>query len=123
MLANEVLPWLESQEWPHKYVFQQDGAPSHTANMVQQWCQDNFQRFWPKTFWPPSSPDLNVMDFAIWGILARKACEKPHANVGSLKRSLKKWADLDQEPIRNSCANAHERLEAVVEAKTVEDTR
>ena len=56
------------------------------------------------------------MDFAIWGILARKACEKPHANVGSLKRSLKKWADLDQEPIRNSCANAHERLEAVVEA-------
>ena len=66
---------------------------------------------------PPSSPDLIVMDLTIWGILARKACEKPHANAGSLKRSLKKWADLDQEPIRNSCANARERLEAVVEAE------
>ena len=86
------------------------------ARIVQQWCQDNFQRFWPECFWPPSSTNLNVMDFVIWGILSRKACEKLHANEGSLKRSLKKWADLDQEPIRNSCANAHERLEAVVEA-------
>ena len=93
-------------------------APSHTAKMVQQWCHDNFLQFWPKTFWPPSSPDLNVMDFAIWGILARKACEKPHSNVESLKRSLKKaWADLDEETIRNCCANAHKRLEAVVEAE------
>ena len=58
------------------------------------------------------------MDFAIWGILARKACEKPHSNVESLKRSLKKaWADLDEETIRNCCANAHKRLEAVVEAE------
>ena len=57
------------------------------------------------------------MDFAIWGILARKACKKLHANVESLKRSLKKaWADLDEETIRNCCANAHKRLEAVVEA-------
>ena len=58
------------------------------------------------------------MDFAIWGILARKGCEKPHSNVESLKRSLKNaWADLDEETIRNSCANAHKRLEAVVEAE------
>ena len=58
------------------------------------------------------------MDFAIWGILARKACEKPHSNVASLKRSLKKaWAALDEETIRNCCDNAHKRLKAVVEAE------
>ena len=49
---------------------QQDGAPAHTANMAQEWCQNNFRaiengRFWPKSYWPPCSPDLNVMDFAI----------------------------------------------------------
>ena len=55
------------------------------ARIVQQWCQDNFQRFWPERFRPPSSPDLNVMDFFMWGILTMKACEKPHANVKSLK--------------------------------------
>ena len=69
-------------------------------------------------FLAPSSPDLNIMDFAIWGILARKACEKPHSNVDSLKRRLKKaWADLDEETICKCCANVHKRLEAVVEAK------
>ena len=34
-----------------------------------------------------------------------------------MKMSLKKvWADLDEETIRNCCANTHKRLEAVVEA-------
>ena len=59
------------------------------------------------------------MDFAMWGILARKTCENPHANGDSLKtkRSLKKtWTDLGEKTIRNFCANAHKKLEAVVEA-------
>ena len=87
------------------------------ARIIQQWCQDNFQRFWPECFRPPSSI-LNVMDFFIWGILARKACEKPNTNVESIKRNLKKvWADLDEETIRNCCASAHKRLEAVLEAE------
>ena len=55
----------------------------------------------------------------MWGVLARKTCENPPANGDSLKtkRSLKKtWTDLDEKTIRNSCANAHKKLEAVVEA-------
>ena len=80
MLASKVLPWIESQDWPHGYVFQQDGAPAHTSLLVQEWLHDNFERFRPKHFWSPSSPDLNVIDFAIWGMLARKACERPHKN-------------------------------------------
>ena len=43
---------------------------------------------------------------------------KPHSNVASFKRSLKKaWADIDEVTIRKCCANAHKRLEAVVEAE------
>ncbi len=65
MLVDQVLPWIESMEWPSSYIFQQDGAPAHTANRVQEWCKKNFEGFWAKDIWPPSSPDLNVMDFAI----------------------------------------------------------
>ena len=36
-----------------------------------------------KSYWPPSSPHL--MDFAMWGILAQKACFESHKNVESLK--------------------------------------
>ena len=62
--------------------------------------------------------DKSSMNRLIKKDLKMKSCEKPHANVDSLKRSLKKaWADLDEETIRNCCANAHKRLEAVVEAE------
>ena len=52
------------------------------------------------------------------GYFGKEGLWKTHANVVSLKRSLKKvWADLDEETIRNCSANAHKRLEAVVEAE------
>ena len=89
--------------------------PRSTKAKIVRNQKDNFQRFWPKSFWPPSSPDLNVMDFAIWGILAKPmlmgTCVEPQ------KESKRAWADLDEETICNRCANAHKRLEAVVEAE------
>ena len=65
MLSDQVLPWMVSQNFEGGCAFQQDGAPSHTAKMVQKWCEANFNSFWPKDFWPPSSPDLNPMDYSI----------------------------------------------------------
>ena len=65
LLLTKVLPWIEKQTWEHGYCFQQDGAPAHTAKITQKWLGDNFQAFWDKTFWPPSSPDLNPMDNSI----------------------------------------------------------
>ncbi|KAI6658361.1 MhmaT1 transposase [Oopsacas minuta] len=41
------------------FIFQQDGAPAHTANSTQTWLQHNFPGFIQKTEWPPYSPDLN----------------------------------------------------------------
>ena len=36
-----------------KYYFQQDGATSHTVNMVQEWLQDKFiEKFITKKQWP-----------------------------------------------------------------------
>uniref|UniRef100_A0A914D8I8 Uncharacterized protein n=1 Tax=Acrobeloides nanus TaxID=290746 RepID=A0A914D8I8_9BILA len=45
--------------------------------------------------WPPNSPDLNPLDYAVWSILEEKACQKPHPNVESLKKALKKaWKEI-----------------------------
>ena len=41
----------------HPFMFQQDSAPSHTANRTQDWCESRFLAFWRKELWPPSSPD------------------------------------------------------------------
>lgn len=65
LLSEEVVPWVEEQYPNGRMIFQQDGAPAHTSKVVQDFCLDMFPDFWPKELWPPSSPDLNPMDFGI----------------------------------------------------------
>ena len=61
------------------FTFQQEGAPSHTANKTQTWCEHLFPRFWRKELWPPLSPDSNPLDFCIWSILEKKdMCNSTH---------------------------------------------
>jgi hypothetical protein len=99
MLEREVVPWMDAL--PDPLVFQQDGAPAHTAKETQDWCQAEFFDFVRKSEWPPSSPDLNPMDFSIWSILEARACANPHKSVESLINALKReWEKLDQETIR-----------------------
>ncbi len=64
LLSEEVVPWVELEYGGAPVIFQQDGAPSHTSNLTQSFCKAVFPRFWSKELWPPSSPDLNVMDFS-----------------------------------------------------------
>ncbi len=52
MLKSEVLLWWEREFAGASYIFQQDKAPSHMANEVQQWCAANFSGFWLKSDWP-----------------------------------------------------------------------
>ena len=70
------------------WIFQQDGAPAHTANLTQQWFRDQKIDFISKLEWPPSSPDLNPMDYCVWSILEEKACSNSHSNFRSLQASL-----------------------------------
>eukprot|EP00096_Caligus_rogercresseyi_P011139 TRINITY_DN4292_c0_g1_i1.p1 TRINITY_DN4292_c0_g1~~TRINITY_DN4292_c0_g1_i1.p1 ORF type:complete len:180 (-),score=16.23 TRINITY_DN4292_c0_g1_i1:127-666(-) len=65
LLSEEVVPWVQREYPTALFLFQQDEAPSHTSKLVQSFCTDMFADFWSKDLWPPSSPDLNPMDFGI----------------------------------------------------------
>ena len=54
MLKETVHPWVISETEPDGITFQQDSATSHVTKLVQDWCQANFKRFWPKNLWPPA---------------------------------------------------------------------
>ena len=99
-------------------TLQQDGTTSHTARLVQDWCKDNFKSFWPKELWPPSSPDLNSMDFGIWSILDQKFCAVSYSSVEVLKQKLtKSWAKIDAETVRATCDQVIPRLRRVIKEK------
>jgi len=43
--------------------------------------------FLPPTLWPPSSPDLNPVDYAVWGIMQERVYKKIK-DVGELRQHI-----------------------------------
>lgn len=105
----------------------QDGAPSHTSTNdnpekfripTQKWCDTHFPDFIKKDDWPPSSPDLNPLDFSIWPILSSKVNAQAHSSVDSLKQAIiQAFNELDQETINRAIDSWPKRLDRVIEAQ------
>ena len=58
------------------FVFQQDSAPAHRAHDTIQLLQQETPDFIGPDFWPPNSPDLNPVDYKIWGVLRQRVYER-----------------------------------------------
>jgi transposase len=68
------------------WTYQQDGAPAHRSGVSQRWCQQHLPNFWKADVWPPNSPDLNPMDYGVWGEVMRH-----------MKRELTDWNEFKRE--------------------------
>lgn len=101
------------------FVFQQDGAPAHTAGQTQEWLMQNCPEFINKNEWPPNSPDLNPLDYSVWGAMLQrfeKIKPKPK-NVAELKVALQNiWEELPQQSIKKTVMSFRKRLQACVRA-------
>ena len=51
------------------YASTQDGAPAHRANAVQEFRARARPNVTDRKAWPPTSPDLNPVDYFAWGYL------------------------------------------------------
>ncbi|QQP39621.1 Putative transposable element [Caligus rogercresseyi] len=116
VLKTKLVQWIRKEYACKRVYFQQDGAPAHTAKSPQKWLKENVE-FWPKDFWPPSSPDLSPLDFSILAHIERQACKKPPQQYKALKASITKaWAKMDLTYIKNTCSSFRPRVVAVMEA-------
>ena len=60
------------------------------------------------------------MNFSIWSILESKVGVKKYNSIDSLKRALKAVLNsIEPGTVRNFCADARHRFEAVIEAEDV----
>jgi len=100
-------------------VFQQDGAPAHTAKQTQEWLATNTHDFINNNEWPPNSPELNPLDYCVWGMMMaayQKHKPKP-TNKAELKAVLQViWDSLSQESIDKAVLGFRKRLQACVKA-------
>ena len=68
--------------------FQHDGAPPHFGVNVRQYLDQRFPQRWigrgGPVAWPARSPDLNPLDFFLWGYLKSLVYETPVRNEEDL---------------------------------------
>ena len=120
MLKNVVIPWMTSVADGKPFLFQQDGAPAHNSNLVQNWLEENLEEnmFWSKEFWPPNSPDLNPMDYYVWGVIEREVNKTFHENTDSLHAAIvDAMANMCSGHVQRACAAFRPRLEAIIKAE------
>ena len=75
LLDDNLLPDCRTLYPVNDFIFQQDGAPSHTSRITQEHLDANTPEFIGKDDWPPKSPDLNPMDYHVWDSLSEKVYE------------------------------------------------
>jgi len=66
---DEMLPVAlkyRNEIFGDKWIFQQNGAKSHTHHLTQQQSRDNFSRFIHKDHSSPNSFNFNLLDHYIW---------------------------------------------------------
>jgi hypothetical protein len=79
----------------NQFTFQ----PAHSAKLAQDWLTSHCPDFIDKVSWPPNSPDLNPLDYAVWGAMLEtynKLTTKPKT-LSELKNTLQIiWNDFCQ---------------------------
>ena len=78
----------------------------------------NMPGFWSNERQPPSSPDLNPLDYAIWGKIESKVCATSHPNFKSLVVAIKKhWSKMKEPYIKKVYSRFSTGLEVIIAAK------
>ncbi|GBN28156.1 hypothetical protein AVEN_218069-1 [Araneus ventricosus] len=72
--------------------FEHDGAPLHKVSSVQQYIWDTFQQqvieYGGCVEWPPHSPDLNPLDFFLWGYIKQRVYATPLPTLQKLRNRI-----------------------------------
>lgn len=117
VLEEVVKPWIEEVADGRPYVFQQDSTPAHTALKTQGWLAENFNDHVTPNIWPPSSPDLNPLDYYVWGVIERDTNKKPHNTKESLKTAVRTaMAEMNSDQLIRACSRFRGRIEVIIAA-------
>jgi len=92
-----------------------DGALSHRAKSTATFLQRTVPNFIEPSVWAPNSPDLNPVDYAVWGALRQSVYCIPISNLDDLKDRVHTcWESLDQQIINKSIDHWRDKLKAVI---------
>jgi transposase len=116
LLAQHLLPAIRELSGDY-FIFQQDGAPAHRAYETVEFLRRETPDFISPALWPPNSPDLNPVDYKVWGVLQDRVYRTRIRDVQHLReRLVEEWSHFDQRIFDDAVKQWHQRLAACVRA-------
>ena len=114
VLSQQMLPAIKHIAG----VFEQDSVPAHRARDSIQLLQQETPDFIGPDLWPPNSPDLNPVDYKIFGVMQQRVYERRVNNVDELKqRLIAVWDGMQQNVIDSAVDEWRKRLRARARAE------
>ena len=115
LLITVVKPWITRVANGRPYVWQQ--ASCHTSGIIQKWLLANFFNCTSPNVWPPNSPDLNPMDYYVWGAVQKDANRHASTTKAQLVNRIKAvFVTLPRESVTSACSSFLGRIVAVIDA-------
>ena len=116
ILSDTLLPQAKQLFGRHSirdWVFQQDGAPAHTAGATRDFLKAQGIQVLPD--WPPNSPDLSWIE-NIWAWIEQELRKHQFSTLSELKTVLQKiWTDMPLQILQANCNSMRERLRRCIE--------
>jgi len=81
ILEEGLLPYIRAICHHYRWTLQQDGAPAHTARTTMDYLKKEHINFIVPHMWPPNNPDINPVDYAIWGALQKRVYDQRQFKV------------------------------------------
>ena len=118
VLKSVVIPWCNQVAGDRPWVWQQDSAPAHKSKETQAWLQKECYDFVPFSHWPPSSPDLNPLNYFVWWYVENITNMTFHNTKSSLIAAIRRvFVELPPALVEKACSQFRIRIEAVIEAE------
>jgi transposase len=99
---------LDQKHGPFGWIFQQDGAPSHTSQVALDWLEESLDLI---VGWPANLPDLSLIEL-LWAILEKLIRKIKPSTIEELNNTLiAMGALIPQSTIDKLCEGLQGRLE------------
>jgi len=117
VLGDGLLPDIRARCQRYCWTLQQDGSPSHTARNTLTYLWRENVTFVKSDMWLPTSPDLNPVDYAVWGALQQTVYQRRRfTTINQLKQAIvTEWGKLSQRFIDRAIGQWRRRLQCVVQ--------
>ena len=118
VLKSVMIPWCNQVTGGRPWVWQQDSAPAHKSKETQAWLQKECYDFVPFSHWPPSSPDLNPLDFFVCSYVENVTNMTSHNTKANLIAAIRRvYAELLPALVEKVRFQFRIRIKTMIEAE------